>query len=273
MIYLLSIISVLLSQPLSAHAANAALCFLTQTLPPETLEFARQLAQHAMQYDVEIFIMIDDNNFNVSNINSSINLQLLQISNELCLQYNYQKTIYIGWAWGLLTSWDKALFYFNIINKNHSFVWLSEHDVFFPSTQAFLSVHELYSNTSDFIVTHVELNLLADASYWNWRWAVGQLIPPWACSMVNVIGLSRRLLTVADQYIQWLGHVPFHEFFFHTISLQSNFTIVAPTELSTDVYSASYSFQDIHRKPNNLWHPFKSINTQKQWRERLVLFT
>jgi hypothetical protein len=102
--------------------------------------------------------------------------------------------------------------------------------------------------------------------------ASGRLIPPWACSMVNVIGLSRQMLIAIDNYIQWLGEVPFHEFFFNTLAMQLNFTIVTPTELSTDVYSASYSFQDIHRKPNNLWHPFKSINTQKQWRERLVLF-
>jgi hypothetical protein len=256
---------------MSVHAGNAALCFLTHRPASETFEFARQLAQDAVQYGVEIFIMIDDNNFNVSSIDPSINLQLLQISNELCLQHNYQKTIYLGW-WAL-TSWDKALFYFNIINKNHSFVWLSEHDVFFPSTQAFLSLHELYSDTSDFIVPRVVLNLLANTSSWpHWRWAVGQLIPPWARSVVNVIGLSRRLLTIADQYIQWLGQVPFHEFFFHTISLQSNFTIVAPTELSTDVYYRSYSYENIHRQPNNLWHPFKSLGTQKQWRERLVLF-
>lgn len=98
--------------------------------------------------------------------------------------------------------------------------------------------------------------------------AIGQFVPPWACSMVNVVGLSRRMLFAIDDYVQWLGQVPFHEFFFNTLAMQLNFTIVAPIEMSTVVYSTSYSFEDIYKQPNNLWHPFKSLNTQKQWRER-----
>jgi hypothetical protein len=270
-ICLLSIFSLFLCQFTNARAEHAALCFLTRQLLPETLEFAQELARDALQYGVEIFIMIDDNNFNVSNINTSLNLQLLQIPNELCIQHNYRDTISLSGS--SVTSWDKALLFFGVLNKNYSFIWLSEDDVFFPTVQAFISLHELYSNTSDLIAGNLMLNLLGDTSTWLWKLADGQFIPPWACSMVNIIGLSRRLLTAADDYIQWFGRVPFHEYFFHTVAIQLNYTIVIPTELSTIVYRASYFFDQIQKQPNNIWHPYKDIQIQKLWRERFVFFT
>jgi hypothetical protein len=205
----------------------------------------------------------------VSHINTSSNLQLLQIPDEKCLQHNYQKTIWLGGG-RHITSWDKALLYFGILNKNYSFVWLIENDVFIPSVQAFRSLHELYSNSSDLIVPRVGLNLLGNATVWLWGMVVGQFVPPWSCSMVNVVGLSRRMLIAIDDYVQWLGQVPFHEYFFNTLAMQLNFTIVTPTELSTDVHSASYSFEDIRKQPNNIWHPFKRLDLQKLWRKRFV---
>jgi len=254
---------------MNVQAGNSAFCFLTCTPKPETLEFARELAQDALQYNVDVFIMIDFNNVNLSDINASPNIQLLQIPNEQCFKHNYRNTIWLGGS-RVVTAWDKALLYFNLINKNYSFVWLSEDDVFFPSVQSFRSLHELYSNTSDFIVPSIELNLLGDASYWHWGWANGNFFPPWAHAMVNVIGLSQRMLIAVDNHVQWLGRVPFHEFLFNIIAMHLNYTIVAPPELTTDVWLASYSFEDIRRRPHNLYHPLKNLTIQKLWRQRFV---
>jgi len=88
--------------------------------------------------------------------------------------------------------------------------------------------------------------------------------------MANVVGLSRRMFTAIDDYVQWLGRVPYHEFFFTTLAIQLNFTIVTPTELSTDVFSTKHVFEDICKRPNNLWHPVKDLAVQKLWRERFV---
>jgi len=255
---------------MNIQAEYSALCFLTYSPTSEILEFAQELAQDAVQYDVNVFIMIDDNDFTLSDINISSNLQLLQISDKKCLEHNYRKTIGPS-DWGEVISWDKALLYFNILNKNYSFIWLIEDDVFIPSVQAFRSLHELYSNTTDLIVPRNGLNLLGDPSFWQWSMAVGQFIPPWSCSMVNVVGLSRRMLIAIDDYVQWLGQVPFYEFFFNTLAMQLNFTIVTPTELSIDVFSTNYSFEDICKQPNNLWHPVKVLGIQKQWRQRFVI--
>ncbi|CAF3674779.1 unnamed protein product [Rotaria sp. Silwood1] len=269
-VYILLILLLLLYQHTNIQAGNSAVCFLTRRLTSATLGFAQELAQDAIEYDVDVFIMIDDNSFNVSARNISSNVRLIQISNQECIYYGYQNTISLGSKWRQITSWDKALFYFTLFNNNYTFVWLVEDDVFIPSVQAFRSLHQLYSNTSDLIVQRNHINLLGNTSTWVWRLAFRKLIPPWYRSMVNVVGLSQRMLIAIGDYVRWLGEVPYHEFFFHTLAMHLNMTIVTPTELSTLVFRTSYSFQNISKKPNNLWHPVKNRTTHKLWRKILA---
>jgi hypothetical protein len=95
-ISLLLIGSLLLSQCINVETQNSALCYLSYRPAPELLEFAQELAEDAIQYGVEIFIMVDDDNFNISTVNASSNVRLLQISREKCLQHNYHKAINSG---------------------------------------------------------------------------------------------------------------------------------------------------------------------------------
>lgn len=145
--------------------------------------------------------------------------------------------------------------------------------MFIPSVQAFRALHELYANTSDFIVPRHELNLIGTDGLWLWPMTTGKFLPPWACSMVNVVGFSRRMLIAMDRFVQWLGEVPFHEFFFNTLAVQLNFTIVTATELSTIEYAKPFSYEDVSSQPNNMWHPIKDFPKGKIWRKRFVLIS
>ena len=79
------------------NSKTSALCYLTRTPDSETIEFAEELARDSrLTSNVDIYIMVDDNNFNVSAINDSSNVRLLQISREKCLQHNYHKAINSG---------------------------------------------------------------------------------------------------------------------------------------------------------------------------------
>jgi hypothetical protein len=262
--------SINLTADKNVEAQRSAVCFLTARPALETVAFAEELAKDGIQYGLDVFIMIDDNNFKPPTIDTSSHVQFLQISNEQCVEHGYQKSISLAPEWREITSWDKALFYFGVLYKNYSFVWLVEKDVFIPSVRAFRSLHQLYANTTDLIVPHHGINLLGDTSGWHWLWAVGEFTPPWAYSMVNVIGLSRRILTAMDDYVRWRGEVPFHEFFFNTLAMQSNMCIVTPTELDLIVYSAAYSFEQVSKQPSNLWHPVKHLAKHKRWRAMLV---
>lgn len=95
-IFVLLIGSLLLTQFVNVKAQKSALCYLSYRPEPELLEFAQVLAEDAIKYDVEIFIMVDDMNFNISAINGSSSVRLLQISSETCLRHNYHKAINSG---------------------------------------------------------------------------------------------------------------------------------------------------------------------------------
>ena len=250
-------------------SAHSALCFLTRNPSSETLEFAQVLAADAVQYDLHVFVMVDDNQLNLTALNAKAPLRLLQIPNDQPLHHGFHQTISLSPGSSDITSWDKALFYFCVLQKQYDFVWLIEEDVFIPSARAVRSLHQLYSDTADLVIPRNDINLVGGPGIWHWPLAVGKFIPPWSCSMVNMVGLSRRMLTHVHDYVRWRGAVPFHEFFFNTLAMQHpNLSMVAPTELTGIVYRAQYTFEQIQQQPNNMWHSLKDFELQKTWRER-----
>jgi hypothetical protein len=266
--YLLLISIGLLYENMLVQAGNSALCFLTVQPDLETLQFAEQLAQDLIQYSVDVYVMIDDNDFGFSALNISLHFRSLSISNKDCLLHGYRQTTQLGEKKNNITSWDKALFYFCILNKNYSFVWLIENDVFIPSIQSFRSIHQLYSNISDLIIARNEINLLGISSFWRWDKAVGRFVPPWSLSMANLVGLSQRMLKAIHDDIQWRGVSADHEFFFLTLAIQLNMTIITPLELSTIKYRQKISWEQIYKQPNNFWHPIKDPIKRRIWRQQ-----
>ncbi|CAF1165390.1 unnamed protein product [Adineta steineri] len=268
-IYLLLILLLFSCQHMNILAENSALCFIMKYPTYQNFSFVQELTEDAKKYHLDIFMMIDDNRLNLSKISTKYDFRLLRIENNQSRYYGYQKSIELGDNEREITSWDKALLYFTVLNKNYSFVWLIENDVFIPSVQAFRSLHQLYFNTSDLIVPNSTVNLIGKTSTWHWSMAADKLILPWASSMVNVVGLSQRMLVAIADYVRWLGEVPYHEFFFHSLAIHLNFTMVVPTELSAFFYRRHYSDEEVLRQPNNLWHSFKDRVRQSTMRKRL----
>ncbi|CAF4029815.1 unnamed protein product [Adineta steineri] len=269
-IYLLLILLLLSCQHMNILAKNSALCFIMKYPTYQNFSFVQELTEDGKKYHLDVFMMIDDNKLNISKISTKYDFRLLRIENNQSRYYGYQKSIELGDNGREITSWDKALLYFTVLNKNYSFVWLIENDVFIPSVQAFRSLHQLYSNTSDLVVPNNTVNLIGKTSTWHWSMAADKLILPWASSMVNVVGFSQRMLVAIADYVRWLGEVPFHEFFFHSLAIHLNFTMVVPTELSTIAYRSNHSDEELLRQPNNLWHSFKDRVRQSTMRKRLA---
>lgn len=258
----------------AVQATNrSAVCFLTRQPPAEHFEFFRTLVNDARDDQLDLFAMMDDNEVDPKSLNISSHLRLLQVQNQQCIEHEYQLTTTLGAGWKNITAWDKALLHFGRLDRNYSFVWFIEGDVFIPSTRAFLSLHRLYANNADLVVPRNEINRLGDISQWLWRMEVDKFVLPWSCSMVNIVGFSRRMFTEIDEYIRWRGSVPFHEFFFSTLAMQLNLTIIAPTELSNVVYRDEYPWDLIEKRPNNIYHPFKDLALQNAWRAKSVIDT
>jgi hypothetical protein len=260
----------LLYQNMSVETATSAVCFLTINPALETLQLAEEIAQDTKKYDIDVYVMIDNDSFDLSSIDPSSHFRPLKISKEKCVLYGYRQSTRMKRDKYNVTSWDKGLLYFCVLNQNYSFVWLIENDVFIPSVQAFRSIHQLYSTNSDLVVPRSMLNLLGNTSYWHWALAAGKLVPPWSRSMVNIVGLSRRMLTAIAEYIRWRGVSIYHEFFFNTLAIELNMTMVTPVEFSTNVYRRNYTWEQIRQQPNNFWHPMKDPDIRHTWRQRLV---
>ncbi|CAF3349038.1 unnamed protein product [Rotaria sp. Silwood2] len=261
------IISPIINTIYSSHS-RSALCFLTRQPSSETVEFALELAQNISSIDV--FIIVDNNTVITLPILSST-VQFLQFNETICTKYGFQQANVFG-SGKICSAWDKALYYFSRHSNHHSFVWFVEEDVFIPSIQAFLSLHELYSSSYDLVTADIEYNINGNLTSWyHWYLAPGTFVLPWAHGMVCAIGCSRRLLLAVNEYVQWRGHLIFIEFLFHTLSIQdNNMKVVTPLELDTIIYRNKYTFEQIQARPNNWWHPIKNFDQQREWRKWLI---
>lgn len=229
----------------------------------------RQLAQESDSYHLDVYIVSDFVSTNVTNLSSTTNLKLLNINASDCLHHGYQKTMYTTRNRYFLTAWDKALYYVNVVNQKHRFVWLIEDDVFIPSTRAFIVLHELYSKTNDLIVANNMKNRHGLTDKWWWFLADGYFPPPWFGSIANVVGLSRRFLIQIDEFVRWRGFVLFHEIFFTTYAFHLNYTVVNPFELRHLIFRPYFNYSMIKGLPNDLWHPIKDKVRQQQLRVKL----
>lgn len=216
-------------------------------------------------------MIIDRDDQLLSALNISPLIRILNISRNECFSSGYHHSTHMGnQIWGVV-AWDKGLFYFTLLNQNYSFVWFVEDDAFIPSTQAFRAIHQLYSVTNDLIFSKNEISLSADTSQWYHRnETIGKFVPPFSHSMVNLVGLSRRMLAAVAEDIYWRGTSLFHEYYFPTLAFHSNMTTVTPMELETLLYRENYTWEQIVARPNNFWHPIKDLSQQQQWRLKLV---
>ena len=91
--YLLLILLLFSCQYFNVQAENSAICFLTAKPKFELVEFAQQLARDGLQYNLDVFIMIDDNTFPILRLNTSSNFRLLRMSSNECIRYGFKNTI------------------------------------------------------------------------------------------------------------------------------------------------------------------------------------
>lgn len=252
-------------------AKKSAVCYLTRVPDAETIEFAQALAQDPrLSSTVDVHIMVDDNNYRAQS-NSSI--KFIQIDNNECISNGYHSSSKIELHKDCI-AWDKAIYYFCQLKQNdYSFVWILEDDSFVPSVDAFVNLHEKYSpeGNGDLICQKNDENLHGNTSGWKWADVVGKFQPPWYHSMVCAIGCSRKLLDAIANYIQQRRFIPFIEYMFNTICMQSHLKVVNPPELSTIVFRENWTWEHIRDRPNNWFHPFKNADVRRENRLRLAI--
>ena len=113
------------------------ICILSVRPCIKTYNFIKELK---IKSDYEVFIVIDDNNYNIPNYDGFV--KVIKINNEESETIGYKNTIL--WLEGKAGSRDKALYYFNRHHINYDNIWFIEEDVFIPTVDTIKDIDNKY---------------------------------------------------------------------------------------------------------------------------------
>ena len=213
----------------------------------------------------KIFIIIDDDNFDVSQfIIKYTNINFIKIENTKC-----QTTGYINSSLTLkklISGWDKALYYFGVEEINYDFIWFMEDDVFFYSEDTILNIDKKYVN-EDLLSNIYGENKNGAKNKWHWSKINIQYPPPYYCGMMCATRFSRNMMSCINKYTTSHKTLFFIEAMFPTVAIKNNLKYSTPNELTNITYNKIPSKSIINI--NNFYHPVKDLNDHVYFREDL----
>ena len=124
------------------------------------------------EYDV--FVIIDDNSHDY--VSSNDKIKFVQVSHEDCMNNGF---LGINFLFHNPTGWEKALYYFSTVMKDHDRVWFMEEDIFFNSEKTLLDIDAAYP-TSDLLTAPCEENKDGNFTYLKNQIALPPSVIKWA---------------------------------------------------------------------------------------------
>jgi len=163
----------------------------------------------------DIYIIIDDNSKDYKEEYSKFsNIYIIQINDKDCLESGF---INMNFTMNkLVTSWEKAMYYFSTINTDYNKVWFFEDDVFFFNEQSLISIDSIYNNSDLLSNTYYE-NPNGLKNYWNWYIINIEFEPPYYRAMVCCVRMSLQLLFKIKEYAKKYNTLFFLEALFPTL--------------------------------------------------------
>ena len=99
-------------------------------------------------------------------------------------------------------AWDKFLYSFCALdNTTYDFVMVFEDDVFIPSIKTITNFYEKYKKFD--LITANNFKKEDAIMDWHWRSVIGKISAPYYYSMVCGMGLSRKMLNVIKEYVEF----------------------------------------------------------------------
>ncbi len=182
-----------------------------------------------------------------------------------------------------MSAWEKALFFFNVIEPGFDNVWFLEHDVFVPRADLITAIDIKYSGDDLLCARTDVVNYDGTLEGWSWwKFIPIDVLPlPWAASMVCAVRISRSLLGHLDDIIvensdrvtkmgissevgEGQEKYLFIEYLFNTVALHRGLRMAAPPELSTITFSRSWQPSELDDE--HLYHPMKNISEHDELR-------
>ena len=159
--------------------------FLINKPNDNTIDFALEIKEKS---NFDVFVIIDDTKKYYGKSFKGINV--FQMPDESCGVY--KNCAYIENATQLKknpSAWDKFLLHF-CENVSYDFVWVFEDDVFIPSVETIINLHNKYLEFD--LVTPNNFFKNDNIMDWHWPKIIDKIDPPYFCHYVGAKIIKRQ---------------------------------------------------------------------------------
>jgi len=239
-----------------------AICVITFRPNTGLLQFYNKFTNY------DVFIIVDDNNFDVSYYKLIFsNCNFVQISNSLCQNAGFQNLSLLTLRKNV-TGWDKAIYKMYQERNKYRFFWIAEDDVFIP--------HEKTLERIDNNINYMDIDLISNTEYseakydkWVWRKIMHniKIDKPYYCGMMCAVRVTKQMLEAINDYAEKFKKMFFLEAFFPTIAKHYGLKVNMGFLDEIKTITHRDKFLDINIKSTNLYHPIKDVQRHHKLRK------
>ena len=206
-------------------------------------------------------------------------IQFITVDDHTCSSQGYENSNYC--IKKNPSAWDKAFYYFSVLDPSYDYVWFLEDDVFVSSIYAIPNIDGRYGN-ADLLCKGNGMNATGCMDGWtHWSELEGKHPLPWYISMICVCRISNALLQKIKEYVENNHTLFFLEGMVNTIAMHHNLTVVNPVEFQPIMPNAEIGkrVRRFHEgkytwiqtriddvKPDHFYHPIKDFSLHEQFR-------
>ena len=250
-----------------------AIALLCRIPHEEHINFLKGLTTH---YDIYFICDKDISDLNLPNIQY---MYYIYYKDKFVADKGYKNScMYINKnteSYGLVSSWDKAFFYFCNINTKYKNIWFVEDDVYIPLKSTLVNIDKKYSSIYDLLVESDRKSENGNFKEWGvsnlWekmKNADYVLELPWYRSMQCINRVSYKLLNLIKELVENNNTLVFHEYMFNTLAHKNNLKVKVIPELKNVKWryrNNNWNYDEIEF--DKLYHPMKDMKLQQVYHE------
>jgi hypothetical protein len=221
----------------------------------------------------DVYIILDNLECDLRTYSATYpTLQFIQIPNRECIDHGYIHSSYMPTSslhFNEIIAWDRALYYFDIVNRNkYDHVWFFEDDVFFYGEETILAIDQ---KVVDADLVCRDKNPEPGPGEWGWFWPAITIgfPPPYFHSPICAVRMSKTLLSCIAEYVQVNKKLFFIEALFPSIAhLHGLKYQVCGEEMETLYWRRDWKMEEFGK--TQLYHPVKNQEEHARIRSSLL---
>jgi hypothetical protein len=168
---------------------NNAICILIKKPSKLCFDYLNSIS------DYKLFILIDDNNYDTSNIKYT-NIEIIKILDEEAFNNGFKNSNCSIQKNPSL--WDKLFYYFSNINLKFNKLWILESDLFFPDNNTFIKLDNKYNDIDILYKSNVNF-ILDNTEYFSNDTKIKSNLP-WCKKMLCCCRFSKKIFDKIKNY-------------------------------------------------------------------------